>query len=226
MKNNLSESDYRLKIKDLQIFDEGNNYINVFRYYFAYFKTIPNQKCIEEIDAKALRNFIITKMSEDVIVDNYSQDYNFDKKMNDYYDHFIILKNNIVINIFREEVSLLFNPDLEEVAQELQNIFLQFKLNPNKERTKEIGLISSTPYGLDISLLKLKKPKLNIDLHYNDDFKLIHQNILRNIRKPKTQGLYLFHGIPGSGKSTYIKYLIHQQNKTVIFLPPSIVQKI
>ena len=62
MKNNLSESDYRLKIKDLQIFDEGNNYINVFRYYFAYFKTIPNQKCIEEIDAKALRNFIITKI--------------------------------------------------------------------------------------------------------------------------------------------------------------------
>jgi ATP-dependent 26S proteasome regulatory subunit len=30
----------------------------------------------------------------------------------------------------------------------------------------------------------------------------------------------LFHGLPGTGKSTYIKSLIHQQNKKVIFLSP------
>jgi ATP-dependent 26S proteasome regulatory subunit len=35
-----------------------------------------------------------------------------------------------------------------------------------------------------------------------------------------TNGFYLFHGQPGTGKSTYIKYLIHQLKKKVIFISP------
>lgn len=70
--------------------------------------------------------------------------------------------------------------------------------------------------------ITLKKPKVNLEYHYNEGFKIVHDQILRNIRKQNTKGLYLFHGEPGTGKSTYIKYLIHLQSKEVIFLSPKI----
>ena len=36
----------------------------------------------------------------------------------------------------------------------------------------------------------------------------------------------MFHGLPGTGKSTYIKHLIHQQNKQVIFLSPKLASNL
>lgn len=97
---------------------------------------------------------------------------------------------------------------------------MQFKIK--KKRTKQISLIVNSPNGLITKDIKIKNPKLNLNLLYNDDFKVIHDSILENIKKKKSKGLYLFHGLPGTGKSTYIKQLIHQQNKQVIFLSPKL----
>src|SRR5690606_32822433 len=113
-----------------------------------------------------------------------------------------------------------FEPNLEAEAEQLQKRMLV--LQNKREKTTEISLITRNDGDLSTKKIELKKPKLNPNLHYNDDFKEVHQQILKNIRKKNTQGLYLFHGEPGTGKSTYIKYLIHQQTKEVIFLSPRI----
>jgi SpoVK/Ycf46/Vps4 family AAA+-type ATPase len=44
--------------------------------------------------------------------------------------------------------------------------------------------------------------------------------MVKQLNKKDTNGLYLFHGQPGTGKSTYIKYLIYQLKKKVIFISP------
>ena len=66
----------------------------------------------------------------------------------------------------------------------------------------------------------IKNPKIDFNLHYNDDFLPIHKAIVKQLNKTNQTGLYLFHGEPGTGKSTYIKYLIHQVKKKVIFISP------
>lgn len=116
---------------------------------------------------------------------------------------------------------LFFSPDLEDEAEQLQKRMLVFQ--KKKQKKAEICLIvRGSDSRLQTRGIELKKPKLNFGLHYNDDFKEVHQNILKNIRKQNTKGLYLLHGEPGTGKSTYIKHLIHQQTKEVIFLSPRI----
>ena len=208
-----------LKHDSFDIYTSGGSYVNQLRLFHAYFGMIPNIKTIDSVNDSKLRNWIFEEMKNEIQKEHYYQSFEYDTKKNNYSDHFIMLKNSIVINLFHNNSYILFNPKQEKEAQELQNILLQFQNKP--KRTTEISLIVSSGRGLITKDIVLKKPKLNIDLHYNDDFKVVHQSILKNIKRSNTQGLYLFHGLPGTGKSTYIKHLIHQQNKQVIFLSPN-----
>ena len=56
--------------------------------------------------------------------------------------------------------------------------------------------------------------------NFKKNFHPIHKEIVKQLNKKDTNGLYLFHGQPGTGKSTYIKFLIHQLKKKVIFISP------
>ncbi|SHG87280.1 ATPase family associated with various cellular activities (AAA) [Flavobacterium micromati] len=223
---NQNDEGKKLKIQNnsFHVYDNGSGYVNQLRMYHAYFSQIPNIKIIRDIDITAMRNHISAEMKENIEQVHYSQTYRPEKKKNFYADHFFILKNKIVINlsggIFGGAVFVLFESSLEKEANDLQSNLLKFQLKPKK--TTQISFIVSDEKGLSTKSIEVKKPKVNLDLHYNDDFKNIHQLIVKNLKKRDTKGLYLFYGLPGTGKSTYIKYLIHQQNKKVIFLSPKI----
>ncbi len=213
-----------LKNNSFDIFEGGGNYINLLRMYHGYFNQISNIKSIHNIDHVNMRLWFIAEMKESIIREHYNQSYSNQKKRNSYVDHFYFMKNNIVINLFMNNVYIIFEPSLEKEAQELQNQLLQFRVK--KRNTTQISLIVAANHGLTTKDIELKKPKLNLNLHYNDDFKEIHNAILKSIKKQKSKGLYLFHGLPGTGKSTYIKHLIHQQNKQVIFLSPKLASNL
>lgn len=223
---NQTEANKELKLMNnsFDLYESGNNYINQLRLYNAYFGKIPNIKSIRFIEITEMRKWILNEWQNEIQLQHYSQTYEFDKKKNFYSDHFLILKNGIVINLFNKSAYILFGIEQEKEAQELQNQLLQFRTRPKK--TTQISLIINSAKGLTTKSIEIKKPRLNFDLHYNDDFKKTHQLIVKNLKKPKTKGLYLFHGLPGTGKSTYIKYLIHQQNKRVIFLSPKMASNL
>jgi ATP-dependent 26S proteasome regulatory subunit len=54
----------------------------------------------------------------------------------------------------------------------------------------------------------------------------MHEIVLKNLHQKEKSGIILFHGTPGTGKSTYIRHLVHQLKKKVIFLPPKIAGSI
>ncbi|HNX54546.1 MAG TPA: AAA family ATPase [Prolixibacteraceae bacterium] len=74
---------------------------------------------------------------------------------------------------------------------------------------------------VDTKPLKVSKPKLNIEDNYNDDFLEVHQIIRKRLSKKNDKGLVLLHGKPGTGKTSYIRYLLSKVRKEVIFLPPN-----
>ncbi len=219
---NLTESiQNRFNKNKADLYANGNGYINHYRYFSALFDTIPNRLSIDEIDMVKVRNFILKNYSDEISHENSAKNYNYKDKKIKFEDQYIVLKNNLVINIYDESVFLIFSNEIEPFAIDFLNKLIAFKSKPKNTKTTDISLIIKSSYGLDTKELKVTKPKLNIDLHYNDDFKTISANITNNIKKSKIQGLYLFHGQPGTGKSTYIKHLIHQQTKKVIFMPPN-----
>lgn len=221
----MPNSEYRinelLNKNKSDLYANGNGYINHYRYYSNLFCEIPNRTAIDDIDILKVREYILKNFTAEIGHENSSEHYNFKEKKMLFDDHYIVFKNNLVINLYEEAVFLLFSNDLKPFADDFLQKIIAFKKKPKTAKTTNISLIIKGSYGLETKDIKIKKPKLDINLHYNDDFKEINTNIVSSIKKAKTQGLYLFHGLPGTGKSTYIKHLIQQQSKTVIFMPPN-----
>jgi hypothetical protein len=99
------------------------------------------------------------------------------------------------------------------------------KLTPlakiRKERENNIALVIQTQRGYDTTTFELPKQKLDIELGYGKGFKPIHEKIIHKLNEPKSKGLVLLHGTPGTGKTHYLKYLASKiKNKRVLFIPP------
>lgn len=87
-------------------------------------------------------------------------------------------------------------------------------------------MITKGSYGLDLEEFEIQKPLLNVEDNYNYDFSEIHQMIHKRLSQKKDKGLVLLHGKPGTGKTSYIRYLITSLRKKVIFLPPNMASAI
>jgi hypothetical protein len=99
------------------------------------------------------------------------------------------------------------------------------KLTPlgkvRKERENNIALVIQTQRGYDTTTFELPKQKLDIELGYGKGFKPIHEKIIGKLNEPKSKGLVLLHGTPGTGKTHYLKYLASKiKSKRVLFIPP------
>jgi hypothetical protein len=96
----------------------------------------------------------------------------------------------------------------------------KFKIRKSKCKP-EISLLMVTRNGIETKSLTITKPKLSIEDNYNNDFGEIHQTIMKRLSRNNDKGLVLLHGKPGTGKTSYIRYLITSLRKNVIFLPPN-----
>jgi hypothetical protein len=89
------------------------------------------------------------------------------------------------------------------------------------ERNKtNIYLIQSGMGGLRTEQVDIAAPNIDLDLHYNDDFQAVHNRLVPLLETPRSKGLILLHGEPGTGKTTYIKYLSTLVEKDMLILPP------
>lgn len=83
-----------------------------------------------------------------------------------------------------------------------------------------IYLIQSGLGGLHTERVEIDPPTIDLDLYYNDGFSEVHEQLVTLLNRPKYKGLVLLHGEPGTGKTTYIKYLSSQVQKNMLILPP------
>ncbi|MBO0934952.1 AAA family ATPase [Fibrella sp. HMF5335] len=83
-----------------------------------------------------------------------------------------------------------------------------------------IYLIQSGLGGLHTERVDIQPPEIDLDLYYNDGFVDVHDRLVALLNRPKYKGLILLHGEPGTGKTTYIKYLSSQVRKNMLILPP------
>ena len=70
--------------------------------------------------------------------------------------------------------------------------------------------------------MEIKKTKLDLNLFYEDDFKEVDDVIQKRLKQKNDKGIVLLHGLPGTGKTTYLRYLIGKIKKRVLFLSPNV----
>ena len=97
-----------------------------------------------------------------------------------------------------------------------------------KDMKGKIHLLKSTSYGFETEAFDLSKPTIDLDLNYGTGFINLHKNIVETIqgKNDNNAKLVLLHGLPGTGKTTYLKYLAHELGKKVLFLPPIMAESI
>jgi hypothetical protein len=85
--------------------------------------------------------------------------------------------------------------------------------------SKEYDCFHFRPFELAEKMLPCKLKE-----HYNDDFSPIDLRI-KEALKDKEEGLILLHGKPGTGKTSYLKNLIDNTERKVVYMPSELVSE-
>jgi hypothetical protein len=205
-----------LQNKSFEIFQRSSVYNAPEKLFFSYFDAIPNIKIISEIEQIEIQKMIESEYKPYISKTHFEKVW-IKNKLH-YENTRYVLKNNIIIAFTFDDICILFEPDNELFVNKILERIFSF--TKKESRTKAISLVVAKQSTIGTKEILLKKPNLKIELHYNEDFKVVHQKVLKELRKENSKGLFLFYGSPGTGKSTYIKYLMHQQRKKVIFISP------
>jgi hypothetical protein len=94
------------------------------------------------------------------------------------------------------------------------------------KKENNISILIKNQYGdYDFEPLKVSVPEdMDLELNYGKKFLTVHDNVVEKLNN-NDKGLYLFHGEPGTGKTTYIKYLTNLVKKDFIFVPTTMLDR-
>ena len=194
--------------------------------YVTRFGRIPNWIDIRQTDCAKAGKWLMQNYKDNIIDCSYIKRYRKNGIM--YFDDvYYFLFDDILIYMNENEstVKLLYKKTDSVLVDNIANKIKKFKKRETRKKP-EMQLLVTTQRGLDTQSMEITRPKFSIEENYNDDFLSVHQTILNRLRKKNDKGLVLLHGKPGTGKTSYIRYLITKTQKPVIFLPPNMAATI
>jgi len=129
-----------------------------------------------------------------------------------------IIDDGILICFESKCASVLYSNTISiRVIASIKSIFKKFKVQENPEK-KKFNIIKNTGLGYDVAKFEIRKMEFDLKTNYNDDLSEIHPKII-NFLNSKNTGLLLFHGLPGTGKTSYLRYLVSICNSRFIYVP-------
>lgn len=203
----------------INVFD--NRFLNARNLYMHCFNILPNVNYISSIDGeKAFTAFKEQFRSNIKSIHEYAC-YEHKVKKYNFYTTIVILEQNCIVEFNDTYCYILHSGEQDELLNEITALAKRFK---EKQRRKplEINLIAKDGNGMDLKAMEIKRTKLDLDLFYEDDFKAIDATIRTRLNKSNDKGIMLLHGLPGTGKTSYLRYLVGKIKKRVMFLSPNV----
>ncbi len=204
---------------NINVFD--NRFLSGRNLYMHYFSLLPNVNYISSVDGeKAYKAFKEKYESSIQQVHQYhwykhkDKKYQFDKTV-------VVLHKNFLVEFDESFCYILHDGKQNELLEAITALAKQFKERQRKQPL-EINLIVKGRNGMELKAMEIKRTKLDLDLFYEDDFKAVDDVIRTRLSKSKDKGIVLLHGLPGTGKTTYLRYVIGKIKKRVMFLSPNV----
>lgn len=198
-----------------------HEYIESKGFYAYLFNKVPVVSFISDVDITAAYTFISNNRKADIV--NIYQHLNYNRKegRQEFSRTFFEMKNNMLIELGNNYAEVLYNPGSYDEAGDLVTALSQMKM-PEKKNDFEINIITETSYGLELKAIPISQTPLDISLFYNNDFSAVDEVIRNRLSNKNDKGIVLLHGLPGTGKTTYLRYLVGSVDKKVMFMSPSI----
>lgn len=202
-----------------------NSFLDCKAYYMYVYQQVPCITWVDMVNTEKLLQHIKTEYAEAVTgIFQYSK-YDRKKRKSQYSTTIILLKDNCLVELGGNYCEVLHTHEDYEMANTLIREASRFKRR-EKKKNFEINLISKDSYGLELKSMEIKKSKLNLDLYYEDDFREVDRTIQERLGKKNDKGIVLLHGLPGTGKTTYLRYLVGRLKKKVLFVSPATASEI
>jgi len=196
-----------------------------FKYLHKY-KELPLHLTItnEVLNGKFYDNFY-NKMNVPLNACHFSHRFN-NKKMELQFFYFSMER---MILYFDGHSSYLLYPaeyltDKESPLYVILGLIKNYRL-PLVVKNK-IYVVYRSNHGFQKKPFDVKKRNINIEDNYNDDFPDVSEDIIHKLNDKKKTGLVILHGEPGTGKTTYIRYLASKIKRNIIFISPDMVHHI
>jgi hypothetical protein len=210
-------------------FGENSDFLSSL--FVLHFNRVPNKMLERRINCRKANDWLLTASQNDIRDYHYAKGYNqrgqMTGKQSDFNSIRYVLFDDLLINFDfdYEKVDFLFRKTDASKVQSVVEGIQKFK-HRKVSKTPTINMLVNGNSGLSTTSLTIARPKLTIEDNYNDDFLPVHQIISRRLSKKDDKGLVLLHGKPGTGKTSYIRYLLSKIRKKVIFLPPNMAASI
>lgn len=187
------------------------------------------------VTAEKLKQF---ERCDDYVSMQYSKKYNrFYEDELCYFHHdlelFILLSKNLVDKydeqdfedgIFRVKYVYYDNSNLK--SRENLNFLLENLLEKYISKESKISILLRNNHGIELKTHTIHSHRIDFTTMYNDDFMSVHHRIKDEITT-ENKGIVLLHGVPGSGKTNYIKWLTSQiPSKKFIFVPTTMISSL
>jgi hypothetical protein len=201
------------------------------RYFAVKTNKLASSRSYRQVDPDKLLNELQLRYPVDP--SNVQIDLRYSIKLKQYKMVVFIYQVTEEIFVYQEDltdgtapVSIQFAPNVDmSIMEELSELVISC-INTEQKASSNIHLLCYEHGCLILKPFKLKIPEIDLNYNYNDDFLPIHDLILSKLNAPEDKGLVLLHGEPGTGKTTYVRYLSSLVNKKLIYVPPDLAPKI
>jgi len=198
------------------------------QYFIAINEEIPNVVVFYD-NFNAEKLFELIKTEYQLGIDDMCIYRRFDKKEDR------IKLSGFFIH-FRDDFLCYFDEDDNELRilhganvkdEEINKVIELVKKTVEEPKAEsKIFLLYENQKSLYLRDFEVKKNELDIKTNYNNDFEPIHKLIDKRLNTTDDKGLILLYGTPGTGKTSYIRYLTSLINKRMIYIPPEYAYKI
>ncbi len=189
--------------------------------YLYHFNQLPCVNFISQVDGEKLFSVLKEKYGSQIKQIHQRHWYKREHKKYEFDRTVLIFEGNRLVELSNNYCEMMHDGSSPEWVTAITELARE-----NKERQRrqpfEINLIVQGSEGLELKAMETKRTKLDLDLFYEDDFKETDEIIRQRLNKKNDKGIVLLHGLPGTGKTTYLRYLIGKIKKRVMFLSPGI----
>ena len=200
-------------------------FLNAKAIYLHAFNKLPHIYHIGQIDGEKAFDALKEKFADRMVrVYQYRWYHHREKKYQ--FDSTIVLLNNQCLIEFANTCC-----DIHHEGNQQEFITaITAMVTPLKEKQRraplEINLVIREKSGLRLKKMEIRRTKLDLDLFYDESFKETDELIRKRLNKKNDKGIVLLHGLPGAGKTSYLRFLIGKIRKRVLFISPSIADNL
>ncbi|MET0393199.1 MAG: AAA family ATPase [Chitinophagaceae bacterium] len=199
----------------------GGSYIDARVLYTQLFREVPSISYMSNVDINKAFAYIQNGYAGRVMRIYQRNAYNWNDEQLEFDVTIFRLAGKTLIEVGNGYVNILYHRNNFSLCKGLVKVIKEYKA-PAREREQEINIITFYNGRLVLKPLEIKPAPLDIDLYYNDDFKPVDTLIKTRLARENDKGIVLLHGLPGTGKTTYLRHLIGSLKKKVLFVSPGV----